>query len=70
MLSALLERELDVRVLQRVDELGDQTLSKVKEKLPTVKKPSPELLNKGKDAAYAPVRHMTKVCNGMYQRTT
>jgi hypothetical protein len=54
---------------QRVDELGDQTLSKMVERYPAVKKPSPELLQDARQAVYAPVRHVTEVYNGAYQRT-
>ncbi|KAK4122786.1 hypothetical protein N657DRAFT_480253 [Parathielavia appendiculata] len=55
--------------VQRVDEFGDQTLSKVEEKYPVVKKPSPELINEAKKVAYAPMRHVTEVYNGSLQRT-
>ncbi|KAL2196016.1 hypothetical protein P885DRAFT_70146 [Corynascus similis CBS 632.67] len=55
---------------QRVDEFGVQTLSKVEEKYPIVKKPSPELLKGAREAAYAPVRHVTEVYNGAYQKTS
>jgi len=55
---------------QRVDEFGVQTLSKVEEKYPIVKKPSPELLKGAKEAAYAPVKHVTEVYNGAYQKTS
>lgn len=54
---------------QRVDELGDQTLSKMVERYPAVKKPSPELLQDAREAAYAPVRHVAEVYHGAYQRT-
>lgn len=55
--------------VQRVDEFGDQTLSKVEEKYPVVKKPSPELLKGAKEAAYAPVQHVSSVYNRAYQQT-
>jgi len=55
---------------QRVDEFGVQTLSKVEEKYPIVKKPSPELFQGAKEAAYAPVKHVTEVYNGAYQKTS
>ncbi|KAL2167907.1 hypothetical protein VTG60DRAFT_644 [Thermothelomyces hinnuleus] len=55
---------------QRVDEFGVQTLAKVEEKYPIVKKPSPELLKGAKEAAYAPVRHVAEVYNGAYQKTS
>ncbi|KAK4102000.1 hypothetical protein N658DRAFT_495933 [Parathielavia hyrcaniae] len=55
--------------VQRVDQYGDQTLSRVEEKYPMVKKPSPELLSDAKQAVYAPVRHVTEVYNGTLQRT-
>lgn len=54
---------------QRVDEFGVQTLSKVEEKYPIVKKPSPELLKGAREAAYAPVKHVTEVYNGAYVKT-
>ncbi|KAK3304101.1 uncharacterized protein B0T15DRAFT_535554 [Chaetomium strumarium] len=56
--------------VKRVDELGDQTLSKVEEKFPVVKKPSPELLNEAKQVVYGPVKHVTEVYNGKYQQTS
>jgi hypothetical protein len=55
---------------QRVDELGVQTLARVEERYPIVKKPSPELLRAGREAAYAPVRHVTDVYRGAYQKET
>ncbi|KAK3898719.1 hypothetical protein C8A05DRAFT_47042 [Staphylotrichum tortipilum] len=55
--------------VQRVDEFGDQALSKVEAKYPVVKKPSPELLKEAREAVYAPVRHVTDVYNGAYQST-
>jgi hypothetical protein len=54
--------------VQRVDEYGDQALSKVEEKYPVVKKPSPELFKEAKEAVYKPVRHVTEIYNGAYQR--
>jgi hypothetical protein len=46
--------------IERADKLGDQTLSKVEEKFPAVKKPSnelsAELVAEAKKAAYLPVR--------------
>ena len=54
---------------QRVDEYGDKTLSRVEEKYPVVKKPSPELYQEVKKAAYAPVQHVTDVYTRAYQRT-
>ncbi|KXX82304.1 hypothetical protein MMYC01_201977 [Madurella mycetomatis] len=46
--------------IERVDQLGDQTLSKVDERFPAVKKPSDELsaelMAEAKKAAYLPVR--------------
>lgn len=55
---------------QRVDQFGDQTLSKVEEKYPAVKKPSPELLEEAKKAAYAPVKHLSDVYNVSLQKVT
>lgn len=54
--------------VQRVDQLGDQMLSKVEEKYPVVKKPSPELYNDAKETVYAPVRHVTNIYNDAHQR--
>ena len=53
--------------VQRVDELGDQTLSRVEEKYPVVKKSSPELFEEAKQVVYAPVQHVTSVYNRAYQ---
>jgi hypothetical protein len=54
--------------VQRVDQLGDQMLSKVEEKYPVVKKPSPELYKDAKETVYAPVRHVKDVYNDAHQR--
>ncbi len=54
---------------QRVDEIGDETLSRVEEKYPVVKKPAPELYQEAKKVAYAPVEHVTRVYRRAYQRT-
>jgi hypothetical protein len=54
---------------QRADEFGVETLYKVEEKYPVVKKPSSELLNDAKEAASGPARHVAEVYNGAYKKT-
>jgi hypothetical protein len=54
--------------VQAVDDFGDQTLSKVEEKFPVVKKPSPELIKEAKEAVYAPVQQVTSLYSLAYQR--
>jgi hypothetical protein len=53
---------------QRVDERCDQTLTRVVERYPAVKKPSPELLRDAREAVYKPVRHVSEVYRGVYER--
>ncbi|KAL1840926.1 hypothetical protein VTJ49DRAFT_7624 [Mycothermus thermophilus] len=53
---------------QRVDEIGDQTLTRVVERYPVVKKPAPELLADAREAVYKPVRHVTEVYHSVYER--
>lgn len=55
---------------QRVDEFGDQTLSRVEARYPAVKKPSPELFKEARDAVYAPVRHVADVYHGAYEQAS
>ncbi|KAL2265235.1 hypothetical protein VTJ83DRAFT_6335 [Remersonia thermophila] len=52
----------------RVDQFGDQTLTRVVERYPVVKKPSPELLADAREAVYKPVRHVTEVYQSVYER--
>ncbi|KAK4140799.1 uncharacterized protein C8A04DRAFT_31670 [Dichotomopilus funicola] len=54
---------------KRADDFGVQTLAKVEEKYPVVKKSSPELYQDARDAALAPVKHVSEVYQGAYQRT-
>ncbi|KAK3297892.1 uncharacterized protein B0H64DRAFT_393340 [Chaetomium fimeti] len=53
---------------QRADEFGVETLYKVEEKYPLVKKPSSELLSDAKEAASQPARHVAEVYNGAYKK--
>ncbi|KAJ4306769.1 hypothetical protein N0V88_000136 [Collariella sp. IMI 366227] len=55
--------------LERADNFGDETLSKVEKRFPQVKKPAPELYSDAKEAVYSPVKHVTDVYNGAFQRT-
>ncbi|KAK4152882.1 hypothetical protein C8A00DRAFT_44118 [Chaetomidium leptoderma] len=55
--------------IQRADELGDQTLSKVEKNYPVVKKSSPEVIQEARDAVYAPIKYVTEVYNGAYKKT-
>jgi len=54
---------------KRADEFGVETLYKVEEKYPVVKKPSSELLNDAKEVASGPARHVVEVYNGAYKKT-
>lgn len=58
-----------VPYVERADEYGDQTLSKVEEKYPIVKKSSPELIDKAKQAVMAPVKHVEDIYGAMYEQT-
>lgn len=51
----------------RADELGDQTLCKVEEKFPAVKKPSPELLDETKGVLFAPINHVSEIYKAKYE---
>lgn len=53
----------------RADELGDQTLCKVEEKFPVVKKPSPELLDETKGVIFAPINHVSEIYKSKYEST-
>ena len=55
--------------VERVDQFGNETLSRVEERFPAVKKPYPELLDEAKSSVYAPAAHIGKVYDVMCQRT-
>ena len=55
--------------VERADEYGDQTLAKVEQKYPIVKKTSPELLGEAKQALYAPVKRVEDIYGAMYSQT-
>ncbi|KAL2260033.1 hypothetical protein VTK26DRAFT_6102 [Humicola hyalothermophila] len=57
-----------VPYVERADEYGDQTLSKVEEKYPIVKKPSPELIGEAKQAIMVPVKRVEDIYGAMYNQ--
>jgi hypothetical protein len=55
---------------QRVDNLGEETINKVVQRYPAVKRPSQLILQDARTAAYRPVQHVSNVYDGAYQRST
>lgn len=55
--------------VERVDDFGDQTLTRMEERFPVVKKPSPEVLEEARKVVYAPATHINNIYQVVYQKT-
>lgn len=55
--------------VERADSFGDQTLSKIEERFPVVKKSSPEVLEEARKVVYAPATHISNIYQAVYQKT-